>query len=336
MLRYDASRLRAFRVLATILGAAMALQSLQSLVDHDPDAPNALWSAVPLALALGAIALAWRRRPVAPLATLTLVAAAATQAFTLFGDSLLARIAAGAVLAVMAGIISWAYLALPLLAWRRGRWPADPVVFAPLTHGDDMPDDVRERIGALAAIGFAPRLVHARAEGGTSAFMVLLAHGRRDAFAMVSHFTVNGSTFANTRLMTPPGAHGRALSLVDALGPAPFPPAPDHELLLFPDADAATLLANFLRLHAADAPATPLDDDALQAAMATVWTAYDRWLLDAGYLAAAADDEVPRYTLKGGFTAVLRPLWPWAALERARRARNGRDALRGASGAGAS
>ena len=333
MLRYDASRLRAFRVVSTIVGCALALQSLQSIGDPDPSAPSAPWRAVPLALALAAVALAWRKRPALPWVTLALFAAAATQAFTLFGDSLFARIAAGAIVAVLGLCLAWACLALPLLAWRRGRWPVKPVAYAPFAPGDDMPQDVRERIASLAAVGFTPRLVHARSEGRAAARIVVLVHDKVDAVATVTHIVLDGNAFSSTRLRPAP-RDAASLSILDAAPPAPFPPSPVQRLLLFPDADARTLLDHYVSLHGT-VPPKPVPDDQLAAAMAAVSSSYERWLVDAGYLANDVHDDERRYTLKGGFSAVLRVLWPWSALERARLARNGREALRGASGAGA-
>jgi len=196
-----------------------------------------------------------------------------------------------------------------------------------------MPQDVAERIRSLAAVGFAPRLVHARGEGRAAATIVVLVHEAIDAVATVTHITLDGHAFSSTRLKPAP-RDAPSLSILDAAAPSPFPPSPVQRLLLYPDADARTLLDHYVRLHGS-APAKPLADDQLAAAMATVTSSYERWLVDAGYLAKDVQDDQRRYTLKGGFTAVLRVLWPWSALERARLARDGRAALRGASGAGA-
>jgi hypothetical protein len=321
----------ALRIVGTIVGVAVALQSLRALADIDP--PNMLSSAAPVPLAVAAIVLFWRSRPLVSLAILALFAAIAVQAFALFGDSLFARTVVGAIACVLLAFIAWAYVVLPILAWRRGRWPVEAIAFVPLANDQQVPEPVRQRMQSLAAQNFVPRLVHARAEGRAAATIIVLAHHEIDAFATVTHITLDGRAFTNTRL-TPLSRQTPSLSIVDAAAPSPFPAQPAHRVLLFPGADAATLLEHYVRLRG-KAPARLLSDDDLAAQMAAATATNEQWLVDAGYLDTEVHGDERRYTLKGGFSAVLRMLWPWAALERARLARNARDALRAASGPGA-
>lgn len=321
------ARVTMARVVVTIVAASLVLQALSAIVDPDPAAPHPWWSLAPVGLASVALALVWRRRPDGVAAALVLFAAAAITAFTVFGDSPFARMAAGAIALLLFAFAAWTCIVLPLLAWRRGRWPVDRVAFVPFAGGPPIPQAVRDRVDALVALEFSPRLVHARAEGRFSGTIVVLAHPRRDALGIVTHIAAGGDEFVSTRLTT-----GRLdeVSLVDAVAPAPFPAAPGVRVLYLPDASASVLFAHFVRVHPGAVKAMP-SDDAIAATLDGNAATDERWLVEAGYLAPGVQDETRRYTLKGGFTAVLRPSWPWYPLRRARLAREGREELGGSS-----
>lgn len=326
----QSSRAIAPRVIATIIAVAVAMQSLAQW--RDPaGTTSAVWSVVPVPLAIAALVLLWLPRPSPLPAVVLLFGAVLIQGSTLFADLEIPHVALGAVAIVLAVVIGWLCLVLPVLVWRRGRWPVEPVGFGPLTAGAQWPEPVQQRAAALAKLGFAPRLVHARAEADGTATIVALAHCERDALATVTHLTLNGITFTGLRITPMPAGTGPRVVLIDMLAPAPFPPPPTQRVLLFPGADAATLFARFLRLHDHDAQIR--SDEELIAALEEGAQRYDRWLVDAGYLTGRVDSSGRRYTLKGSFSAVLRTLRPWHAIEGARLARAGRAALREVSGA---
>jgi len=251
----------------------------------------------------------WRTPPRWTMGTLALIGAPLLQAFATFGDSPATRVIAGLFAAIIGLRIAWAYLVLPLLAWRRGRWPVEAMTLEPIAM-QPWSTDARKRVQALEALGFVARLQHTRAEGKASGLVVLLTHPGRAVLAKVAAFTVGEYAHAATSLMT-------------------FFPAPaSTRILLFENADAAMLLRHFDALDPRkEAGAAPTDDE-----LRAYWNADIQWqercLVDAGYLDSRIDHGARRYTLKGGFTSVWRMLWPLAALERVRQIRAAREVLR--------
>lgn len=322
--------LTAARVLVTIVGISIATQALTALATPPPGETRNFANLVPAGLACLGTALVWRRRPAGVPAVLTLFAAVGIAAFTMFGDTAFARAMAGILVGVLALVIAWVGLVLPLLVWRRGRWPTEPLEFVP--YAPDAPDTepLRARREALEALGFSPRLVLARSERGASVTIVAFSHATRSTYASLRRIAVGNVAFASTQVFSAP-ENGVTFAVGDALGPSPFPPGPGMRFLLFRDADAAALLAHFERLRPSPSQSLPLSDQALAATMQQSMAGYERYLVEAGYLATAEENQSRRYTLKGGFSAALRPRWPWYHALQARCERDGRAALRAVS-----
>lgn len=324
-------RVTLLRIIATIVAMLVAYQSLTAITHPAPDTPAAGWNAIPLGLAAAALALFWQPRPRWMAAILTLFAAIAVQAFTVFGDSAFARTTVSAILSVLAAFFTWAYLIVPIVTWRRGRWSVSELTFERAGDGEGWPAPVRRRVEALAALGFVPRLVHARAEGGAAATLVFLLDASRGILATVTCIDFNARVFLSTRITPFDEPPASRLSVVDVQPPDPLPAPPGHRVLLFPDAPAATLVQHFLQAWQPRRPATAPSDDELAAKLQASLADRERWLIEQGYLAPSATAE-HRYTLKGAFTTMYRMLWPMSSLERARLLRNGQEALGGAPG----
>ncbi|MFO1303962.1 MAG: hypothetical protein U1F54_09535 [Burkholderiales bacterium] len=318
--------------MVTIVALSIASQSLTALTDPAPGEARNLWNLAPAAMAGVALAMAWRRTSGIPYAVLLLFAATGVSVFTMFGDTAFSHTMLAVMAGVLALLLAWVWLALPVLAWRRGRWPTDVIEYVAYTAEAPDAEALRARREALVAQGFAPRLVLARGERGVSVTIVVFSHLASDVYASLRRIAVPGAAIASTQVFSRPG-DGVTLSVSDAVVPSPFPPGPGLEFLVFPDADAATLLANFRRLRPGTESSAPLSDDALAAAMRQSMERHERYLVEAGYLSATEHDHARRYTLKGAFSATLRPRWPWLAIIRSRFERDGEAAMRKAPGA---
>ena len=324
------------RIMVTIIALSVGSQALTALADPAPGEARNLWNLLPAALAGLALVLAWRPPSRLPYAMLLLVGAVGISVFTMFGDTGFSRVMSAVLLGVLALLLAWVGIVLPLVAWRRGRWPTDGLEYVPYTPEAPDAEALRPRREALVALGFAPRLVIARSERGASVTVVVFSHASPDVYASLRRIAVANADIATTQIFSRP-TESPTLSVSDGLVPSPFPPGPGLELLLFPGADAAALLGKFrhLRPQAHDAPA--LSESQLAAAMKQSLERHERYLVEAGYLCAAEQDRSRRYTLKGAFSATLRPRWPWYAVIRSRFVRAGETAVRatlGASGDG--
>ena len=181
--------------------------------------------------------------------------------------------------------------------------------------------------------------MHVRAEGNASAVIVLLVHRARAAVASVVHFGLGERVYASTSLAeaTDGAASPVPHIVVTDTQPADvFPPPPERCVLLFPDAPTDTLLRHFDKVVPGSPRRPAPSDDALLARWSALMQRHDRFLVDHGYLSRDVDAGERRYTLKGGYLTVWRTLWPWNARVRARQLRQAQDALRAASGRGAS
>lgn len=316
------------RLLGTIVAVIVGYQSLSAISAREPDAPALIWSVIPLVFAATALALFWRHRPQWLPAILTLFAAIAVQAFTLFGDSTFARTMVSAILAVLGAFVTWAYVILPLVTWKRGRWSVAALTFEPAGDESAWPPLVRQRVTALVALGFVPRLVHARAESGAAATLVFLLDPARGIVATVTHIDFNARAFLATSLSPYAEPPASRFVVVDVQPPDPLPAPPTSRVLLYPDASTATLLDRFTTVWRPFVPARNVSDAELAAKIEGVLTARERWLVQTGYLEPTDTPLEYRYTLKGAFNSVLRMLWPASSIERTRLVRNGQEALR--------
>ena len=220
-----------------------------------------------------------------------------------FGDSAFARSVAAVVLSVLAVFYGWIYVILPLFAWRRGRWPTEPI---PLRRGSRTtqygPKRAAARLQALRRPRLPPRLMHVRAEGSASAVIVLLVHPGARPWPPSS---TSASASACTRHVAwpkrPRGAASAARVVVTDThaGRTSFPRSPERCVLLFPDAPTGHSAAS-LRQGRAQGARAPSDERCIAR-----WNAHmqrhDRFLVDDGYLSAEVDAGERRYTMKGGY-----------------------------------
>ncbi len=332
----DAGRGRGAQVVGTLVAVALASQVVQNLLAPAGDV-SPWWNVPVAALLVAAVVLLWRADPPWRLVFAMLLCASLLCAFATFGHDGFAVTLAWVAATMLGLYFAVVHVAVPVIFWRQGRWPADgPLPLQPL-DGDlaNVPDFFAERVRALAALGFAPRATLAQGDRSGQLDIVFFAHERDGLLALASRMAILARRVDTTQftVLPAPGSLHR-VSVIDEPVPDPFPPMPDAPTYLFPGESPDALLAILRQLNPEVPPigafAAP---GALFELLARLPDLRLAWLIERGYLHPQPVDGAHRYTAKGALVAAWRSLWPGSALVRANRRRIARAALRAATAA---
>ncbi len=320
---------RMVAVVVTLFALSTAMRAAQALLAPSPEAVATalLWAA--LLVAIASTAIAWLRPRFIALAIIGIPLGFMLVNWDLFDDpSFAATIAAvPVVLALM--IAAWAFLVLPFLIRRQVRLPARLAdAFQPCADAASLPAPLRAATEPLRALGFEPLATLGDTTGSERLDGAILLAPSLPYSATALYLVHQGHALVVLRLSgRRQDRSSEVVSVADRMYPD-FLPAPDNEVeYLFPAATAAELLANLDRLVPQPQPVQALSREACLAQLARDKDARLEWWIARGWVEPNAVAGQHRITLRGGFVAVWRMLWPGRAIIAARRRRAGAEAL---------
>lgn len=321
--------LRMVAVVVTLVALSTASRAALALLAPTPGAvaPALLWAALLVAIASAAIA--WLQPRFIALAIIGIPLGFALVSWDLFDDASFAFTIAAMPVALVLMIAAWAYLVLPVLAWRQVRLPARLAdAFRPCTDAASLSAPLRAAIEPLRSLGFEPIATLVDTTGNERLDGAILIAPSLPFSANALYLIHQGAAMVVLRLSG--RQHDRSsevVSVANRMFPD-FLPAPDNEVeYLYPAATPAELLANLNRLVPQPQPAPTLSREARLEHLARDKDARLQWWIARGWVEPDAVAGQHRITLRGGFVVVWRMLWPGRAVIAARRRRAGAEAL---------
>ena len=320
---------RMVAVVVTLFALSTALRSAQALLAPTPGdvAPALLWAA--LLVAIGSTAIAWLRPRFIALAIIGIPLGFMLVNWDLFGDPSFAITIAAVPVVLALMIAGWAYLVLPVMAWRQVRLPARLAdAFRPCADAASFSAPLRAAIEPLRALGFEPLATLGDTTGSERLDGAILIAPSLPYSATALYMTHQGHAIVALRLSgRQPDRSSEIVSVADRMVPD-FLPAPDNEVeYLYPAATAATLLAHLDRLVPPSRTAPMLARESWLTQLARDKDGRLQWWIARGWVAPNAVAGQHRITLRGAFVVVWRMLWPGRAIIAVRRRRAGAEAL---------